>query len=112
MFNQVGGNSTMNMNGAHAPPSEDRYAALKDLDSLMKQTQLKEETTGGTLSAWNANNSNSEYRNDTKFICLLTNKSINYVNCRVIFNKREKKRECTRDFYNFSTKRYVEHRRK
>ncbi|EFN85603.1 arf-GAP domain and FG repeat-containing protein 1 isoform X1 [Harpegnathos saltator] len=60
MFNQVGGNSTMNMNGAHAPPSEDRYAALKDLDSLMKQTQLKEETTG-TLSAstWNANNSNA-----------------------------------------------------
>lgn len=46
----------MNMNGAHVPPSEDRYAALKDLDSLMKQTQLKEETTG-TLS-WNANNSN------------------------------------------------------
>ncbi|XP_020296829.1 arf-GAP domain and FG repeat-containing protein 1 [Pseudomyrmex gracilis] len=59
MFNQVGGNSTMSMNGAHAPPSEDRYAALKDLDSLMKQTQLKEETTGGTLSAWNANNSNA-----------------------------------------------------
>ncbi|XP_011692545.1 PREDICTED: arf-GAP domain and FG repeat-containing protein 2 isoform X2 [Wasmannia auropunctata] len=60
MFNQVGGNATMNyMNGIHAPPSEDRYAALKDLDSLMKQTQLKEETAG-TLSAstWNANNSN------------------------------------------------------
>jgi len=63
MFNQVGGNTTMNMNGIHAPPSEDRYAALKDLDSLMKQTQLKEETAG-TLSAstWNANNSNGEYR--------------------------------------------------
>ncbi|XP_012526919.1 arf-GAP domain and FG repeat-containing protein 1 isoform X2 [Monomorium pharaonis] len=61
MFNQVGGNAMMNMNGLHAPPSEDRYAALKDLDSLMKQTQLKEETTG-TLSpsTWgNANNSNA-----------------------------------------------------
>ncbi|XP_012215492.1 arf-GAP domain and FG repeat-containing protein 1 isoform X1 [Linepithema humile] len=57
MFNQLGGNLTMNMNGALAPPSEDRYAALKDLDSLMKQTQLKEETTS-TLS-WNANNSNA-----------------------------------------------------
>ncbi|KAL6266708.1 hypothetical protein P5V15_003545 [Pogonomyrmex californicus] len=60
LFNQVGGNGTMNMNRAHAPPSEDRYAALKDLDSLMKQTQLKEEPTS-TLSAstWNANNSNA-----------------------------------------------------
>lgn len=60
MFNQVGGNGTMNMNGTLAPPSEDRYAALKDLDSLMKQTQMKEETTS-TLSTWNANNSNGEY---------------------------------------------------
>lgn len=62
MFNQVGGNGTMNMNGILAPPSEDRYAALKDLDSLMKQSQMKEETTS-TLSAstWNANNSNGEY---------------------------------------------------
>ncbi|XP_032668284.1 arf-GAP domain and FG repeat-containing protein 1 isoform X1 [Odontomachus brunneus] len=60
IFNQVGGNSTMNMNGAHAPPSEDRYAALKDLDSLMKQTQLKEETTANlSASTWNANNSNA-----------------------------------------------------
>ncbi|XP_012061817.1 PREDICTED: arf-GAP domain and FG repeat-containing protein 1 [Atta cephalotes] len=60
MFNQVGGNATMNMNGIHAPPSEDRYAALKDLDSLMKQTQLKEETTGNlSASTWNANNSNA-----------------------------------------------------
>ncbi|XP_071572010.1 uncharacterized protein Drongo isoform X2 [Temnothorax nylanderi] len=58
MFNQVGGNGTMNMNGIHAPPSEDRYAALKDLDSLMKQTQLKEETTL-SASTWNANNSNA-----------------------------------------------------
>ncbi|XP_050451776.1 arf-GAP domain and FG repeat-containing protein 1 isoform X2 [Cataglyphis hispanica] len=54
MFNQVG--STIN--GAHAPPSEDRYAALKDLDSLMKQTQLKEETAG-MQSTWNANNTNT-----------------------------------------------------
>ncbi|XP_077256692.1 arf GTPase activating protein drongo isoform X1 [Temnothorax americanus] len=58
MFDQVGGNGTMNMNGIHAPPSEDRYAALKDLDSLMKQTQLKEETTL-SASTWNANNSNA-----------------------------------------------------
>ncbi|XP_029168719.1 arf-GAP domain and FG repeat-containing protein 1 isoform X2 [Nylanderia fulva] len=54
VFNQVG--STIN--GAHAPPSEDRYAALKDLDSLMKQTQLKEETAG-MQSTWNANNTNA-----------------------------------------------------
>ena len=40
------------------PPSEDRYAALKDLDSLMKQTQLKDDTTAAPLntSTWNANN--------------------------------------------------------
>lgn len=65
IFNQVG--STIN--GAHAPPSEDRYAALKDLDSLMKQTQLKEETAG-MQSTWNANNTNGEYilplRGETK----------------------------------------------
>lgn len=62
IFNQVGGNPTMNMNGAHAPPSEDRYAALKDLDSLMKQTQLKEETTANlSSSTWNANNTNGAY---------------------------------------------------
>lgn len=72
MFNQVG--STMN--GAHAPPSEDRYAALKDLDSLMKQTQLKEETAG-MQSTWNANNTNGEYYLATRNEAL--NKvSINY----------------------------------
>jgi len=60
-FNQIGGN-LMNMNGIYTPPSEDRYAALKDLDSLMKQTQLKEETTGAlSASTWNANNSNGKY---------------------------------------------------
>jgi len=52
----------MNMNSIYTPPSEDRYAALKDLDSQMKQTQLKEETTGAlSASTWNANNSNGEY---------------------------------------------------
>lgn len=59
----------MNMNGAYAPPSEDRYAALKDLDSLMKQTQLKEETTANlSASTWNANNSNGIYYTSTSSI--------------------------------------------
>ena len=47
----------MNANGAHVPPSEDRYAALKDLDSLMKQIQLKDDNaTTLNTSTWNANN--------------------------------------------------------
>ncbi|XP_012262586.2 arf-GAP domain and FG repeat-containing protein 1 [Athalia rosae] len=44
-------------NGTNNPPSEDRYAALKDLDSLMKQTQIKEEPTIAPVSAWDPNNS-------------------------------------------------------
>lgn len=59
-FNQSTTNTTnaMNANGTNMPPSEDRYAALKDLDSLMKQTQLKDETvtTLNTSNTWNANN--------------------------------------------------------
>lgn len=57
-FSQTTGNltNTMNANGAHVPPSEDRYAALKDLDSLMKQLQLKDDTTTLNASTWNANN--------------------------------------------------------
>ncbi|XP_076673228.1 arf GTPase activating protein drongo isoform X2 [Andrena cerasifolii] len=60
LFNQTAGDSTnaMNANGTYMPPSEDRYAALKDLDSLMKQTQLKDDTAATPLntSTWNANN--------------------------------------------------------
>lgn len=57
--NMSGGNSlTTNINGTKVPPSEDRYAALKDLDFLMKQTQQKEDTTKLT-SAWNTNNFNT-----------------------------------------------------
>ena len=60
LFNQTAGDSTnaMNANGTYMPPSEDRYAALKDLDSLMKQTQLKDDTTATSVntSTWNANN--------------------------------------------------------
>ncbi|XP_076236350.1 arf GTPase activating protein drongo isoform X2 [Calliopsis andreniformis] len=64
-FEPTTGNSAnvMNTNG-HTPPSEDRYAALKDLDSLMKQTQLKNDNTTTNLntSTWNANNaSNSNW---------------------------------------------------
>ena len=58
-FSQTTGNMTnsMNANGAHVPPSEDRYAALKDLDSLMKQIQLKDDTaTTLNTSTWNTNN--------------------------------------------------------
>lgn len=44
LFNQIGKFPISNFNGINAPPSEDRYAALKDLDSLMKKTQLKEDT--------------------------------------------------------------------
>ncbi|XP_076626149.1 arf GTPase activating protein drongo [Colletes latitarsis] len=60
-FNQTTGNSmnTTNINGAYMPPSEDRYAALKDLDSLMKQTQLKDETPTINTSTWNANNASN-----------------------------------------------------
>lgn len=47
----------MNANGTYIPPSEDRYAALKDLDSLMKQTQLKDDTPATlNTSTWNSNN--------------------------------------------------------
>ncbi|CAK9829752.1 Arf-GAP domain and FG repeat-containing protein 1 [Anthophora retusa] len=56
------GNSTntMNANGAHVPPSEDRYAALKDLDSLMKQIQLKDDTTTTlNTSTWSTNNASN-----------------------------------------------------
>lgn len=58
-FDQTTGNSgnTMNTNGTHMPPSEDRYAALKDLDSLMKQAQLKNDTTTSlSTSTWNTAN--------------------------------------------------------
>ncbi|KOX71657.1 Arf-GAP domain and FG repeat-containing protein 1 [Melipona quadrifasciata] len=61
-FSQTTGNltNTMNANGAHVPPSEDRYAALKDLDSLMKQIQLKDDTaTTLNTSTWNANNASN-----------------------------------------------------
>ncbi|XP_076176703.1 arf GTPase activating protein drongo isoform X2 [Ptiloglossa arizonensis] len=60
-FNQTTGNSinTTNANGAYMPPSEDRYAALKDLDSLMKQTQLKDDTTTLNTPTWNANNASN-----------------------------------------------------
>jgi Arf-GAP domain and FG repeat-containing protein 1 len=34
------------------PPSEDRYAALKDLDSMMKQANLKDESVPSKIS-WN-----------------------------------------------------------
>lgn len=64
------------MNGAHLPPSEDRYAALKDLDSLMKQAQLKEETTGNlSTSTWNANNANGKYL--VEYVTKRKHKSIN-----------------------------------
>lgn len=60
-LNMSGGNLlAANMNGTKVPPSEDRYAALKDLDFLMKQTQQKEETTKILTSTWNANNFNSK----------------------------------------------------
>ncbi|XP_046468895.1 arf-GAP domain and FG repeat-containing protein 1 isoform X1 [Neodiprion pinetum] len=53
--NEVTG-SFANFNGITKPPSEDRYAALKDLDSLMKQTQLKEEPVIPPTSVWDSNN--------------------------------------------------------
>ncbi|XP_066586999.1 arf-GAP domain and FG repeat-containing protein 1 isoform X2 [Prorops nasuta] len=58
--NSSGGNSfSVSMDGTKPPPSEDRYAALKDLDSLMKQAQLKESTTATLCpSSWNGNNAN------------------------------------------------------
>ncbi|XP_031835000.1 arf GTPase activating protein drongo isoform X3 [Nomia melanderi] len=65
-FNQTTVNSTntMNANGANMPPSEDRYAALKDLDSLMKQTQLKDDTiTTLNTSTWNTNNASNSIWN-------------------------------------------------
>ncbi|CAL7947204.1 unnamed protein product [Xylocopa violacea] len=61
-FSQTTGNSTnaMHANGTHVPPSEDRYAALKDLDSLMKQIQVKDDTTTTVnTSTWNANNASN-----------------------------------------------------
>lgn len=60
-LSQTTGNptNTMNANGTHVPPSEDRYAALKDLDSLMKQIQLKDDTTTLNASTWNTNNASN-----------------------------------------------------
>lgn len=65
-FSQTTGNSTntMNANGTYLPPSEDRYAALKDLDSLMKQTQLKDDTpTTLNTPTWNSNNASNSVWN-------------------------------------------------
>ncbi|XP_029056639.1 arf GTPase activating protein drongo isoform X2 [Osmia lignaria lignaria] len=65
-FSQTTGNSTniMNANGTYIPPSEDRYAALKDLDSLMKQTQLKDDTPATlNTSTWNSNNASNSVWN-------------------------------------------------
>ncbi|KAJ8679430.1 hypothetical protein QAD02_015217 [Eretmocerus hayati] len=45
-------------NTAYSPPPEDRYAALKDLDSLMKQTTLKDEPVS-PKSTWNLTDSNN-----------------------------------------------------
>lgn len=59
-LNQTAGCLTPNFNGINSPPSEDRYAALKDLDCLMKQAQIKEENPP-VGSTWNTNNSNCEY---------------------------------------------------
>ncbi|XP_024228356.1 arf-GAP domain and FG repeat-containing protein 1 isoform X2 [Bombus impatiens] len=83
-FSQTTGNVTnsMNANGAHVPPSEDRYAALKDLDSLMKQIQLKDDTTTTlNTSTWNTNNDPqwvgigpSSNRDVIQFSQLMTNK--------------------------------------
>jgi Arf-GAP domain and FG repeat-containing protein 1 len=42
----------------NTPPSEDRYAALKDLDSLMKQTNLKGNQTS-VKTPWNLQDANN-----------------------------------------------------
>lgn len=72
-FSRTTGNSVINAtnaNGAYVPPSEDRYAALKDLDSLMKQMKddikVKDNnvTTGLNASAWAATtNGGGTYNN-------------------------------------------------
>lgn len=60
---QTGKSYMSNFNGINSPPSEDRYAALKDLDSMMKKTQLKEDnlTSSATSPSWITTNSNSKY---------------------------------------------------
>ncbi|XP_011304550.1 arf-GAP domain and FG repeat-containing protein 1 isoform X1 [Fopius arisanus] len=60
------GKTMSNFNGINAPPSEDRYAALKDLDSMMKKTQLKDEGSAVTAPSWN--NSNSLWGNDQSYV--------------------------------------------
>ncbi|XP_063974196.1 arf-GAP domain and FG repeat-containing protein 1 isoform X2 [Diachasmimorpha longicaudata] len=69
-FTQTGKPYMSNFNGINAPPSEDRYAALKDLDSMMKKTQLKEDTPTATLASppWITNNSNSLWGNDQSHV--------------------------------------------
>lgn len=57
-MNQTAGCLSPNFNGISSPPSEDRYAALKDLDCLMKQAQIKEENPPVGSTTWNTNNSN------------------------------------------------------
>ncbi|KAK0088114.1 hypothetical protein PV325_013110 [Microctonus aethiopoides] len=58
-FNQIAVPTMSNVNGINAPPSEDRYAALKDLDSMMKKTQLNDDTSTNVSSPWITNNSNT-----------------------------------------------------
>lgn len=65
-----------NFNGVNVPPSEDRYAALKDLDSMMKKNQFTDDVPKATRplplqsspssSAWINNNSNRNYINQKK----------------------------------------------
>lgn len=69
-FNQIGKTHMSNLNGINVPPSEDRYAALKDLDSMMKKNQFKDDISTATQpsqlplssstssTAWINNNSN------------------------------------------------------
>ena len=55
-LNQINSSTFPNTNGTITiPPSEDRYAALKDLDSMMKQANLKDDTN----VTWNFKETNS-----------------------------------------------------
>ncbi|KAH0563846.1 arf-GAP domain and FG repeat-containing protein 1 isoform X1 [Cotesia glomerata] len=58
-FNSTG-KFLSNFNGVNSPPPEDRYAALKDLDSMMKKTQLREDTQVPNVApTWIASNTNT-----------------------------------------------------
>lgn len=62
------------------PPPEDRYAALKDLDCMMKQASLKDEPIS-SKTPWNLKDTNNGSVNNDYFYHLFLQKfQLHYLN--------------------------------